>query len=74
MSTLLKDLYSLEFYNKLAKVLHKLIPQFDKEIFVQHIFDKTWASKELKERMRHTTLVLHNFFPKDFAKSSKKSS
>jgi 3-methyladenine DNA glycosylase AlkC len=71
MSTLLKDLYSKEFFNKFSDIIIPLIPSFDKQDFLKLIFDKSWPDKELKERMRHTTLVLHTVFPKDLAKSTK---
>lgn len=65
----LKDLYSAAFYDKFAEVLGQTLPKFDKKAFLSAIFDETWEAKELKERMRHTTLVLHRFFPKDFSQS-----
>lgn len=71
MSNLLKDLYSKEFYNKFCDILQELIPSFNKQIFIKQIFDKTWPEKELKERMRHTTIVLNTVFPQDFNKATK---
>jgi 3-methyladenine DNA glycosylase AlkC len=70
MSTLLKDIYSLVFYNNLADVLNELLPEFDKKQFTRLIFDKEWESKELKERMKHTSSVLNKFFPVDFAEAA----
>jgi 3-methyladenine DNA glycosylase AlkC len=63
---LFKDLYSVEFYDHLANVLAELLPPFNKKKFKAQIFDHTWSELELKQRMRHTTLVLHRFFPADF--------
>ncbi len=70
MSNLLKDIYSPKFYDKFSDLIGEIIPSFDKEKFTNLIFDKTWESKELKERMKHTTNVLHNFLPSDFEKAT----
>jgi 3-methyladenine DNA glycosylase AlkC len=48
-----------------------VIPSFDKTKFIQSIFSNGWEKKELKERMKHTALVLHNFLPEDFDLSAK---
>lgn len=69
MSTLLKDLYSPEFYDRFSNLVEEIIPGFDKKKFKQLIFDENWVSKELKERMQHTCSVLHQFLPKDFEKA-----
>ncbi len=70
MSTLLKDLYSKEFYNHLANALTAVIPDFDKRKFIRMIFVKDFDGKELKERMRHTTEVLRQFLPADYARAA----
>jgi 3-methyladenine DNA glycosylase AlkC len=70
MSTLLKDLYSTEFYNNFSELAEEIIPAFDKKKFIQLIFDETWQNKELKERMKHTSMALHQFLPKDFEKAT----
>ena len=66
MSFQLKDFYSPEFYQRFSKILEKELPGFDKESFLKLIFDKDWESRELKERMWHTSQVLNRFFPEDF--------
>ena len=70
MSTLLKDLYSPVFYNNFTNVLAQVLPALDKQQFIDAIFDEAFTGKELKERMRHTSQVLHQFFPKDFSKAA----
>lgn len=65
----LKDIYSPRFYEKLSAVFVKTIPKFDKKQFVSMIFTDDFAQMELKQRMRHTTQVLHKFMPKDFGKA-----
>jgi 3-methyladenine DNA glycosylase AlkC len=70
MSYLLKDIYSESFFNNFSDVVIEVIPAFDKLQFSKLIFDQNWQSKELKDRMRHTSFVLSHFFPKDFKKTA----
>ena len=68
---LLKDLYSPSFYKNLANALAVVMPSFNKQRFISQIFISTFNDKELKARMRHTSEVLHNFMPVDFANAAK---
>ncbi len=70
MATLLKDWYSISFYDNFSLILQEVLPTFDAPKFKALIFSDNWEQKALKERMRHTTQVLHQFMPKDFALSS----
>lgn len=67
----LKDIYSPEFYDSLSDVLLKTVPSFNKQKFLEKIFDESFKTMELKERMRHTTRVLHQFMPADFGQAVK---
>lgn len=71
MSSLLKDVYSKEFYSNFSEIIGEVVPAFHPEKFKKLIFDDTWHSKELKQRMRHTTLALHPFLPKEFHQTAK---
>jgi len=71
MSTLLKDLLSPSFYKLLSEDLNEIVPSFNKQRFLKLIFDKNWNVLELKDRIRHTSSVLHQFMPDDFSKASK---
>jgi 3-methyladenine DNA glycosylase AlkC len=66
MSSLLKDIYSPEFYNRFADVLTQVLPDFDKKRFLSLIFIDGYENKALKERMRHNSIVLREFMPADF--------
>ncbi|MCB0570781.1 MAG: DNA alkylation repair protein [Phaeodactylibacter sp.] len=66
MSTLLKDVYSPEFYAHFVEVMQEVIPGFDGQRFTRLVFDEAWAGLELKDRMRHTSRVLHHFLPRPF--------
>jgi len=63
---ILKELYSPAFYNQLADNLKAVDKNFDKQAFLKEIFTPDFEQKELKERMRHTTLTLHRFLPPYF--------
>ncbi|PZF71835.1 DNA alkylation repair protein [Taibaiella soli] len=63
---LLKDIYSKQFYNRISDVFETTIPSFKKASFLKKIFTPDFESKELKARMRHTSVVLHEFLPKDY--------
>lgn len=66
---LLKELYSKQFYNRIAEVFEITVPGFKKAPFLRQIFTPDFEEKELKERMRHTSVVLHEFFPRDYKKT-----
>ena len=68
---LLKELYSRAFYNQIGEVFASIVPGFDKKAFIKKIYAPGFEAKELKERMRHTSVVLHSFLPANFAKAAK---
>jgi 3-methyladenine DNA glycosylase AlkC len=67
----LKNMYSAAFFETLCPVLKKCIPGFDCRDFTFQVFNNQWPDFELKERVRHIAVTLHNFLPKDFEKASK---
>jgi len=66
----LKNRYNEKFFNDFSDVLEKTIPDFDRKQFFKLIFTKEWKDLELKERMKHIAMVLHEFMPKDFLKAA----
>ena len=68
MSNLLKNLYSPLFYQRLTLALEKSLPSFNKDEFLNGIYSDSFESMELKQRMRHTSTILHNFMPMEFSK------
>lgn len=67
MAEKLKDiLFPIEKVQLFGKVLKEVYPNFQSEEFVSTVCDAQWADRELKEKMRHTTLSLHKFLPEDF--------
>jgi 3-methyladenine DNA glycosylase AlkC len=62
----LKNGYSKEFFDRLCQRFKKDEPSFDIPAFQQMIFDEQWEQRELKERMRHITLCLHQQLQRPF--------
>lgn len=68
---LIKDIYNKPFYERLANSLEKIVPNFQSEKFMKAILSAAFYEMEWKERVQHTTKVLHGFMPKYFAESAK---
>ncbi|WP_316769883.1 DNA alkylation repair protein [Pedobacter frigiditerrae] len=68
---LIKDIYNKSFYERLASSLEKIIPGFVPEKFMKSILSDAFYKMEWKERVQHTTKILYDFMPKDFAESAK---
>lgn len=62
----LKNMYNKKFFEEFTIVIKKVIPTFNKTIFLNSIFDTEWKNRELKQRMRHITLTLKKYLPDDF--------
>ncbi|WP_207510524.1 DNA alkylation repair protein [Longitalea luteola] len=72
MSSLLKDLYSPAFYDRLCNSFVHTIEGFDKKKFKRLLFIDAFESMELKERMKHTARCMHPFMPEKFGAASVK--
>lgn len=68
--SLIKDIYSPAFYNSFTDQISVVVPAFDKETFISLIFSGGFENMEWKERLNHTTKVLHEFMPSDFAQAA----
>jgi 3-methyladenine DNA glycosylase AlkC len=69
--SLLKELFSPAFYDEIGNVFAEIVPGFDKAVFKKKIYSPGFKKMELKERMRHTTVVLHEFLPAKFPAAAK---
>ena len=63
MAEQLKNLYSKEFILKLANKLFLTYSNFEKENFINSIFNPSWQDLELKMRMRHISYTLNKYLP-----------
>ena len=66
MAELFKNIYNEQFFNGCTNALKCIINDFDERLFLSEIFDDKWESREIKQRMRHTTTILKNFLPTDY--------
>jgi 3-methyladenine DNA glycosylase AlkC len=63
---LIKDIYSLSFYENFSQAVAEVHPGFNRQKFIETIYEDDFAKKEWKDRMKHTTVVLHQFMPENF--------
>lgn len=68
---LIKDIYNKPFYERLAASLEKVVPNFVAKKFMKAILTDAFYNMEWKERVQHTTRILHHFMPSNFAESAK---
>ena len=61
-----KNLYNPQYVADLAAEVKKECPAFDGETFATRVLDEDWEARELKQRMRHIAVVLHDFLPADY--------
>ena len=67
MADRLKDIFfTRESINHMADTILKYDPEFEKKKFIRLVFDENWEQLELKARMRHTTLCLHETLPQNY--------
>ncbi|MCP4137936.1 MAG: DNA alkylation repair protein [bacterium] len=70
MAERLKDtFFTKKYLNTFADVIKQHYKKFDKKNFLDLVFSRDWDSKELKEKMRHTTIALHETLPRDYKKA-----
>ncbi|WP_394245631.1 DNA alkylation repair protein [Vibrio astriarenae] len=69
MSTLFKDLYSDDFYQQLVEALTLLTTEFNKQQFLSLIHCSGFAEMEMKQRVSHTTQVLHKCLDCEFERA-----
>lgn len=66
MAEPLKNMYNAAFFDDLIAALRVVYPSFDRETFLERIYDESWDVRPLKDRMRHITLTLHSLLPGDY--------
>jgi 3-methyladenine DNA glycosylase AlkC len=67
MAERLKDMFFTEdSINKFADSIEQQYADFDKKRFLKRMFDESFATKELLDKMRHTTECLHETLPESY--------
>ena len=70
MADRLKDIFFTDAsINKFGNIIKQYYSGFDKEKFAKSVFGGEWKSKELKEKMHHTTLCLYETLPDEYQKA-----
>lgn len=69
MAELLKNIYNKSFFDTFIGSIEEINPDFKTKSFRKVIHDNEWEDRELKQRMRHISVVLHSHlsgeYPKD---------
>ncbi len=63
---LLKNLFDRTSVGAIGDAVGAALPAFDRPLFMERVFDDGWEARELKQRMRHVTTVLHDLIPGDY--------
>ena len=69
--SLLKDIYSTDFFNEFIKLSSKIIPEFKKEKFKKAVSSKDFKILELKQRSSFLAVLLNDLMDSNFEKNSK---
>ncbi len=70
MAELLKNIYNEKFFEQFTKSVKTVFPRFNKKSFLKAIYDSEWEGRELKQRMRHITLVLQKLLTNNYKKNT----
>ncbi len=66
MAEPLKNVYSQKFFDRFIKTIQPLKTGFNEDQFLQKVYSDQWNQLELKERMRHISLILDQFLYKNY--------
>ncbi|MDG1393889.1 MAG: DNA alkylation repair protein [Flavobacteriaceae bacterium] len=69
MAELFKNIYNQKFFDSFIDIVQQIKPDFDKKAFLNCINDNEWENRELKQRMRHISIVLKNHLSENFSKN-----
>jgi 3-methyladenine DNA glycosylase AlkC len=70
MNEPLKNMYNVQFFERLSPILKKVIPDFNELAFIYSVFDTSWPDLELKQRTRRITTALHKCLPEEYPKAA----
>jgi 3-methyladenine DNA glycosylase AlkC len=66
----LKNLFfTNESMDHFADSIQTFFPDFDKDQFLNLLYNSTWKDLELKAKMRHATICLHKILPEDYVEA-----
>jgi 3-methyladenine DNA glycosylase AlkC len=67
----LKNMYNAKFFESFCQIIQQVVPSFDSKKFLIAVQDNEWKNRELKQRIRHISNVLHSFLPGPFKNQAK---
>lgn len=70
MAAPLKNVYDQQFLENFTQAVIQVTPNFKRSEYIAAIFDKEWQGKELKQRMRHLAMTLHEYLTNDFEQNA----
>ncbi len=62
----LKNMFNKELITSLSREIKLVYEDFNSEAFHNSVFCEDWEQKELKERMEHISVQLHEYLPKNY--------
>ena len=65
----LKDMFNRNSVSLLAGAFLQAAPSFPRNDFINAVFDSSWENLALKERVRHFTLQLGKYLPRDYSQA-----
>lgn len=71
MAEPLKNRYTCQMLGEVAEALSQACPAFEPNVFFERLFEPRWEAYELKERMGHIAVCLHECLPKDLQSALK---
>ncbi|MCF6280498.1 MAG: DNA alkylation repair protein [Flavobacteriaceae bacterium] len=69
MAELFKNIYNQKFFDTFIDAILQIKPDFNQKSFKNSIYDNEWENRELKQRMRHISVVLKNHLFEDYDKN-----
>jgi 3-methyladenine DNA glycosylase AlkC len=58
MADLFKNIYNDKFFDTFLSSIKEITPDFNSKSFRSLIYDNEWSKRELKQRMRHISIIL----------------
>ncbi len=65
----LKNMFNRQTVAALAGAVQSNYPAFRQKAFLDDVFDADWNGRELKQRIRHITTVLHSHLPQNYSEA-----
>lgn len=69
MGTLLKNIYSSQFFDLFSIAMGQVVTSFNKTSFLTAVHGSDWSELELKQRMHRISTVLKDYFSPDYLES-----